>query len=310
MTDKLSPHVAILMATYNGSRFIQQQLDSIIHQRYTNWSLWISDDGSNDGTRDLITEFARQVPGNKISMVKGPGLGATRNFMALLNNPKIVADFVSLADQDDFWLPDHISRAVANAPRDTLHPFLFCGPTIYVDENSNQIGRSAPIIQEPSFANALVQSIAGGNTMVLNKAAHDLFRKTSSTVDIDLHDWWIYQIVSGAGGAVVFDEVATVHYRQHSKNEIGSNSSLSAKAVRQWSMLGNKLSEINATNIDALSNNQNLLDQNSRSLLAGFSELRSLSGFASLRALKKLGLYRQTRNGMFSLRLAAFLGKL
>lgn len=310
MMDEQHPHVAILMATYNGVRFLTQQLDSFNAQDHKNWSLWVSDDGSTDCTKQRIKEFSKQVPNKKIYLLDGPGKGATRNFLSLLHNSKVVADFVALADQDDIWLPNHISRAIQNERVDSKCPLLCCGPTVYIDENSKEIGRSVPLTQKPSFANALVQNIAGGNTMVLNRGAHDLLKKTSPAADVDLHDWWIYQVVSGSGSRIVFDHVPTVHYRQHDQNEIGSNSGIVSKAHRQGSMLGNKLSKLNLRNINALNANKSLLNQESKDLLDRFSELRNLKGLQGLRALKKLGLYRQTPGGMLSLRVAVFLGKL
>lgn len=304
------PHIAILMATFNGARFIEQQLQSIADQTHKNWSLWISDDGSDDGTLDHIKAFAKQVAPNKVVVLRGPQKGPVRNFMGLLNNPKIDADLIALSDQDDIWAPTHLSGGKDQLDAASSQAQLWCGPTVYIDADGDKIGHSPRFELPPSFGNALVQNIAGGNTMMLNRAAHELVQRAGADVDVPVHDWWLYQLVSGAGGLVIYDKDCSVMYRQHRQNVIGSNSGAWSKFARQIGMIRNRFHHLNEKNLAALRACSWLLDQEGQQVLDDFAALRKMRGFRALRQLKRAGVYRQTSGGMQTLRVAAFLGKL
>jgi glycosyltransferase involved in cell wall biosynthesis len=305
-----SSHTAILLATMNGARFLPEQLDSIANQTHTNWSLWISDDGSSDDTRKQIQEFTRRVPENKVHMIDGPGRGATCNFMSLLGNPGIDADMVAFSDQDDVWLPERLEQSLNKISQDLSTPALYGGRTIVVDQNQKRTGMSPNFTRKPDFANALVQSLAGGNTMLFNRAALHLLRKAGTGIDIVAHDWWVYLLVSGAGGAVFYDETPFVLYRQHSNNLIGSNAGYRAQMTRINGVLRNRFRNWNTKNIAALRSCESLLSPENLTLLSHFEAARKLKGAKAIREIEKIGIYRQTKNGTKSLKLAAALGKI
>lgn len=303
-------HVAILLASYNGAAFIRTQLESFLAQDHRDWSLWISDDGSSDATRDLVRAFTEHAEGRKVTLLDGPRRGSFRNFMRLLCDPAIGAGYVALSDQDDAWLPDHLSRAIARIEEFPDEPVLYGGRTIVTESNLSPRGASPLFLQPPAFRNALVQNISGGNTMVLNARAHDIVIRAGVPEDAVCHDWWLYQLLSGAGARIIYDETPTVLYRQHGSNQIGSNLGRLAQLNRIAGLFGGRYRDWNQRNIAALAAASDLLTQENAMLLEGFQRLRSERGIRALRTLRALGLYRQTAAGQHSLRLAAWAGLL
>lgn len=306
----IAPDIAILLASYNGAKFIGEQLQSIASQSHRSWHLWVSDDFSSDATRDIIREFADRNPG-RVTLIDGPGRGSFANFMSLLGRQDISADFVALADQDDVWLPGKLAAGIARIETmENDRPVLYGGRTIIVSDSLEPRGLSPLFERTPGFRNALVQSIAGGNTMILNRPAHELVRRTATGPAAVTHDWWIYQIVSGAGGSVFYDPEPHMLYRQHGNNLIGTNSGAIARIRRVRALLNGRFRAWNGRNLAALSANEAFLTPENKDLVHAFSNLRKSSGFAALRDLGRLGLYRQTRLGNWSLNLAACIGRL
>lgn len=216
-------HVQIVMATCNGARFLPEQLESFAQQDHEDWSLWVSDDHSSDATREIVEQFASRVP-QDVHLVEGPGKGPAANFLFLLNHPTLGCYPTALSDQDDLWLPDKLSRFVAVLEREEERemPLLFCGATQIIDEAARPLGLSPARPRPPSFYNALVECIAGGNTMGLNREALRLIWRISPKVDVPFHDWWLYLLITGVGGRVVYDPVPLLLYRKHDNNHRGA----------------------------------------------------------------------------------------
>jgi len=306
-----TPHIAILLATYNGDRFLTEQLDSIAAQSYRNWSLWISDDGSSDQTRACVAAFQNRHPDRQITILDGPRKGSFVNFFGLIRRPEIQADLFALADQDDVWLPEKLARAVAAlSPVAPDQPALYGSRTIIVDASLRKTGLSPLFRSAPSFDNALVQSIAGGNTMVFNAATRKLARACAPEIVAVTHDWWLYLLVSGAGGTVVYDPLPGLLYRQHADNLIGSNKGIQAMRMRMFAVLGGRFRDWNAVNLAALEQCRDLLTADSRESLAKLHQLRGKRGLAGLFFLWRSGLRRQTAIGNLFLAAAVFLGKI
>jgi len=161
--------VAILLATYQGARFLPEQLNSFAAQTHSDWIVWASDDGSTDETRAILARYASDWPAGRLSVVDGPQRGFAANFFSLLGNPAIVGEHFAFSDQDDLWDADKLARALEWLSRVPAGvPALYCGPCRLVDADNREIGFS-PLFAKPlSFANALVQNIGNGNTMVFN----------------------------------------------------------------------------------------------------------------------------------------------
>ncbi|MDJ1008513.1 MAG: glycosyltransferase [Paracoccaceae bacterium] len=305
-------HVAILMGVRNGAAFLGRQLDSLVEQTHRDWSLVVGDDRSEDGSADIVHCFAAAHPGHSIRLVPGPHAGFQRNFLGLLDKVPDAARYVAFADQDDVWLPEKLARAVrALGTGDAALPQLYGTRTIVTDANLAAKGRSRIFERPPSFRNALVQSIAGGNTMVMNRSAADLLRRARPPGDeIVSHDWWAYQVVSGVGGRVFYDANPSLLYRQHGKNLVGSGLGLRAKARRARALFAGDLRRYTTVNIAALAGIRELLTEECRDDLDRLLALRGAGPLTRLKAFRASGLHRQTRAGNAALWAAVALGRL
>jgi glycosyltransferase involved in cell wall biosynthesis len=213
--------VTVLLSTYNGSQFLKQQLNSLYEQTYRNIKILARDDGSTDATREFLE--AEQARG-AIELLEGhTNLGATRSFFELLRLAALSdTEYVAFCDQDDVWLPDKIECAVSALAVLVDTPALYCSRLEIVGEQLNPIGLTA-IPGKIGFGNALVENIAVGCTMVLNRKALDLI--CSKLPDnVYIHDWWCYLVVS-CFGEVIFDSNSHLKYRQHGNNAIGAATS-------------------------------------------------------------------------------------
>ncbi len=215
------PRVTILLSTYNGARYLQEQLDSLLDQTHKNWVLYWRDDGSTDGTVEVLRAFAEQV-GQQLfveSPSSGPHLGAAASFLTLLREQKDNGP-VAFADQDDVWLPEKLARAMAWLRQTDAEPALYCARQYLVDEHLRGARLSALHGEAPAFPACLTQNIANGNTLVLNGQAAALVA-SANMPDGSVHDWWSYIVVSAAGGRILFDPQPQVLYRLHKENLIG-----------------------------------------------------------------------------------------
>jgi len=170
--------VAILLCTYHGQHYLPEQLDSFAAQTYENWAVWASDDGSEDDTHSILEDYQSRWDVGRLSIHFGPAEGFAANFLSLTCNANIDADLYAYSDQDDVWEADKLARAVQwleSVPAEV--PALYCSRTRLVDANNNEVGVSPLFAKAPSFANALMQNIGGGNTMVFNNAARNLLRE-------------------------------------------------------------------------------------------------------------------------------------
>ena len=302
-----APHIAILLATYNGARFVERQLTSFTEQSHDNWSLWISDDGSDDDTLPIIEAWQAANPGARVNLRKGPGRGAAQNFMSLLQASDIEADYYAFADQDDVWFADKLARALNRLPQGE-HPCLYGARTMVTDMDLREIAPSVLKGTKLGFSNALVQNFAAGNTMVFNRAARDLVPRGAAAHNIVATDWLMYMLVSGAGGEVVFDPEPCLYYRQHDRNEIGYNAHLSAKMRRVAAVLQGRFSQWSAANLAVL-REARLTPDNAR-ILDAFTEARQASGMTAVTLLKQSGVLREGAMATRALYLAAFLGRI
>ena len=301
--------VVILLATFNGGRFLQDQLDSFDRQRHENWELVVSDDGSSDETKVIIDQFRAGVK-QPVTVVEGPRQGFWQNFMSLLRRESD-ADYVALSDQDDVWLPEKLSNAIRFLDKIAPdRPAVYFTRTQLIDDANNVVGMSRLFRRPPSFRNALVQNIGGGNTMVLNRAAHRLLRAVEPDIAIVSHDWWIYQIVTGAGGIAYYDPKAALQYRQHGENIVGSNIGIAARITRLRAMMGGRVVSWNDVNEAALHRVRHLLTDDSLMALDRFSRARRAPSLLKVFHLLRAGVYRQNLIETLGLYVGALAGRI
>lgn len=303
--------VAILMGVYNGERYLSEQLDSIKYQTHTNWRLVISDDGSNDKTASVIEAVTSKWDGQAADIRKGPGNGFCTNFLTMACDPDIKADYFAFSDQDDVWLPHKLEVAIKHIEASGYadQPYVYCSRTYYVGEDLKPYGMSPLFVYPRTFRNALIQSIAGGNTMVFNKAAKELIEQVGVVPAVS-HDWWLYQLVTGAGGYVYYDPIPQILYRQHENALIGGNSSIKDKFRRLIMAIRGEFRSWNNQNLIALNMARPYLNHSSHEILDLFIRLRDSTLKNRFRMIEVCGLYRQTWRGTISLLLAAALKKI
>lgn len=216
--------VLILLSTYNGSNYIEEQLDSIIKQRGVIPRLLVRDDGSSDNTLDILELYRKSNPDLFEDIIIRQNVGSTTSFSELMRVAFEMYgnryDYFSFADQDDSWLPEKLNRAVLKLNGlDKTKPNMYCSDKIIVDSDLKKIEGICPPPIELTKGRALARNIATGCTMVFNKRALELF-VTRKTEFIKIHDHAIFLICSFLGN-VVYDEEAFILYRQHGHNQLG-----------------------------------------------------------------------------------------
>ena len=297
------------MCTYNGSRFLEEQLASVAAQDYPNWTLVVSDDGSTDGTLDILQAWRQKCQPLRLATVQGPRGGFVANFLSFVAKTSVLADYYSFADQDDIWEVDKLSRAVAWLDTvDPALPALYCARTRLVDSENREIGLSPLFARKPSFANALVQSIAGGNTMVFNEATRRLLADAGVTSGVVSHDWWLYLAVTGCGGRIHYDQRPTVRYRQHADNLVGANSHWRARFNRVKELFRGRFREWGDQHVVALE--KSTLTAENRKILMRFSIARQQGTLSRLAGFARCRIYRQTTLGNLGLLAAAIFKKI
>lgn len=303
--------VGVLLGVMNGEPFMVEQLESIAGQSHTNWKIRVSDDGSTDGSRDILRRYAERWGGDRLATRQGPSRGFAANFLSLACDPAVKADYYAFADQDDIWEPGKLTRALSwleTVPSGV--PALYCGRTRLISEDGQDIGMSPPFIRKPKFANALVQSIAGGNTMVFNESARLLLRTAGPDVRIVSHDWWMYLVVSACGGSIYYDLVPFVRYRQHGNNLVGSNMGWKPRLDRLKNVLRGRFSEWNAIHLAALGTILPDFTPENAEILHRFAKARDSFAIDRCLGILSSGVYRQTASGNIGLAIASLLGKI
>lgn len=309
--------LAVLMATRDGAAWLGAQLGSIAAQTRAPDLMLVSDDGSTDATPALLDAFAAAYPGLGLRRLAGPGQGAAANFLSLIARAPGDVDRLSFADQDDVWLPGKLARAgaaldAAEAEDGAAVPLLYCARILVCDAGLGRRRASRPLRRPASFRNALTQNVATGNTVVLNRAATDLVRRaaarTGAAVPV-VHDWWLYQIVTGAGGRLLHDPEPQVLYRQHGGNLIGAGAGQMARARRMGQLLSGVHRGWTDANLAALAAAGDLLTPANAALIRDLAAARAQGPLARVRAIGRLGLYRQGRGAQAALYAAAALGR-
>ena len=301
--------IAILMGTHQGEEFLAAQMDSLLAQTHRDWELWISDDDSRDNTLTKLEEYRSMRPAD-IHVLHGSCKGSSYNFLSLLCNENILADYYCYSDQDDVWHNDKLERALdwlSQQPQEI--PCLYCSRTNLINEKDEQIGCSPLFTRLPSFSNALVQNIAGGNTMVMNQAARKLLVH-AGPVQVNSHDWWTYIAITAVGGYVHYDPTPSLDYRQHGDNLMGSNRGWQASFSRIQKLSDGQFRRWNGQHLTALESLEHFLQPENKKILTSFHKTRNHGLFKRLWHFKQAQLYRQTPLGNLGLLTAAIMKRI
>jgi len=316
--DKIYPpkkQIACVLGYFNGSKYILEQLQSIINQEIENvtLSIYISDDNSDEDFPSLERLNFKSSNGIYIFYRKlKKNIGYEKNFLYALKSIVPEYDFYCFSDQDDIWEINKIYKAI-NVLKDkkSASPNLYFSRTTYFNEDcSLELGKSHPYAKKPSFKNAIVQNIAGGNTIVFNQNAKNIICESIENIYFVSHDWWCYLIVSGAGGDMYYDLEPSIKYRQHENNFLGSNNSLKDRIKRIRNLFQNQYKNFNEINLNSLNKKKYLLTNENLLTLKKFSELRKKSIFRRIFLFYKSGIYSQKLTGNIELFIALIFKKL
>lgn len=206
--------VNILLSTYNGEQFLEEQLQSLVRQQGVETDILVRDDGSTDGTRELLEQWQNK---GLLTWYGGENLGWAMSFMHLLTHAHD-ADYYAFCDQDDIWLPDKLSRAVEMIERQAETRVLYCSNMNYYRDGRDE-GHVKPAGMQFDIHTAMVKCLTVGCTMVLNKALAEAIR-SHAPQRVFAHDFWVYQVAS-AIGTVCYDAESHMLYRQHDHNQVG-----------------------------------------------------------------------------------------
>ncbi len=273
-------YVDILLATYNGSLYVDQLLESISNQTYTNWRLIVRDDGSCDDTVSKIERFSKKNKDKVLVINKGGNLGAAQNFSELM--AKSTAEFAFFADQDDVWHPDKILKTINFAlsiENIDKSPVLVHTDLAVVDEHLKTISGSFWSYQglRPEqggvFKDIMIQNVVTGCTMMANKKLLDL--AIPIPANARMHDWWL-ALVACAMGEVYFMPAQTILYRQHSRNDVGARRYSFSAAIGKLNNISGIRNSISLTQAQARSFHDRylgLLSEENAYILAGFLEM-------------------------------------
>lgn len=233
MKDK----VVVLLSTFNGEKYLNEQLMSLREQTYKKIQVLVRDDGSTDKTTEILEEWHNKYP-EWISWYAGKNIGYKKSFMMLLYNAPL-ADYYAFCDQDDWWKKEKVEVAV-NRLRNIGEISVYSSNVTYSDAELVVKGRSR-FYNNNTFWKALLYNQAVGCTMVISNELRNAIMKVN-IMDINFdeiysHDCWIYRLCFAFDGRSYFDSDSYILYRQHGENQIGG----SACNINTWIERANKL---------------------------------------------------------------------
>ncbi len=290
--------LAILLATYNGSEYLKQQIDSILNQDFSDFILYIRDDNSTDSTKNIIKEYVLKYP-EKIIEVEDNKIanGAGNNFMLLLkyvHNLKKHNLFM-FCDQDDVWQRNKIELTMNEYDKvsNKNSPILIHTDLYVADKNLNVINKSFMQYSKlrkdyVNFNNYLIQNNVTGCTVCINKKLVDLINFDIKY--IIMHDWY-FALIASAFGQVIFINTPTVYYRQHGKNLLG------AKKVSILN-IKNKHYKENISNLFVQAENfknvyYDLLTEENKEIIDAFCKIKNSNKLMKIKIITKYKFYKQ-----------------
>ena len=311
--DLNNKKVAVILGFYKGNKYLIEQLTSIVSQTHKNIKIFIF----NDQSPEKICES--KINSNKgffskVSIInRKKNIGFANNFLSGLKEVELEFDFYAFSDQDDIWEDDKIEKALKVIQKcNSSLPILYCSRTCYFNNDcSKKIGTSKNFKKKKCFKNAIVQNIAGGNTIVMNKKARELVVKSLISKEYIAHDWWCYQLISAAGGKIIFDSKKSVRYRQHTNNIIGKNTSLVDMINRFKYFFSGNYKNWCDININNLYINKKFLTKNNLETLNDFANARNTNNLIKkINLFLRSGVYRQSRIETLLLIIGLLLNKI
>ncbi|MDB9969112.1 glycosyltransferase family 2 protein [Gammaproteobacteria bacterium] len=246
--------IAVLLSTYNGEKFLGEQLDSLLAQSHKNFILVVRDDGSRDRTVSILESYAGDHP-ERIHLISrdGVNMGASASFAFLadyvLKNKELLglkSIYMMFCDQDDTWFPEKIEKLLAamlatEADNGSTLPIIVHSDLEVVSEQNMMIAKSLISyqgleIERNSFPNLVISNLVTGCTALINEPLAE--KALPIPEKAIMHDWWL-ALVATAFGKLVYLDTPLVHYRQHGNNTIGAKefTKVSVVSMSLWSRI-------------------------------------------------------------------------
>lgn len=229
--------IAILLATYNGEKYISEQIESILKQSYDNWDLYIHDDGSNDGTLEIIKKYQEKYP-RKIYVLESQKVGSAKNnFFYLMRNVK--APYYMFCDQDDVWVSNKIELTIErmkdNEKGKKNTPILIFSDLKVVDKNLKTISSKMSKYQNlnmyyTDIYHLMLQNIVTGCTCMINDRCKELALECKKVETVIMHDWWC-GLIASYFGKIDYIDTPLILYRQHTNNSVGAKNVRDVKYI-------------------------------------------------------------------------------
>lgn len=295
--------ITILVATYNGEKYIREQLDSLLNQTVKEINIVICDDKSTDNTFSILKEYESKYS-KKIKVVRNEvNTGSAKHnfFKMILENKD---DYVMMCDQDDVWKKDKVEVTLNKMKELELKhgnrtPILVHTDLTVVDKDLNVISESYKYRMKANFNktklnNVIIQNIAAGCTTMINRSLCEIIREPKYCV---MHDWWLV-LVASAFGIVDHVDRSTIYYRQHGANEVGSGNIRSFK-YRFKRLINNK--DIKKAVNETYDQCENLIDtykdklsDNQIKLLENYISIPSKNKISKIRTIYKYDFHKNT----------------
>ena len=320
MSHHATPTVEVILASYKDWTYLPAQIASIANQDYPNIRLVITRDCDTPQVQQAIDKAAADFPRLQILTVRGPQKGFSPNFLFTLADraTSSAADYFAFSDQDDIWPAGKISQAIKalelakrqEAPRTALT--YSCRQTL-INQEGAPIGLS-PLYRAPfNLGNALVENVACGHTLVMNRSFTDQAAiainrlRHSDTLEIPFHDWWVYAWTCAIGGKHIYDATALSGYRQHSANTVG-NGDTAWRHFGQLSQLwrGTYLKSLKQLSLTLDTNRSQMTDE-AVEMLDHFMALHQKNRFKRIAGIRNSGVKRQGRMNQIVFPVLVFL---
>ena len=223
------PSVCVVMSTYNGEKYISDQIESILRQEDVEVKLFIRDDGSTDKTKEIIREYKAE----NITLCEGENVGAKDSFILAVMQAS-PAEYYAFSDQDDVWDKDKLSFAINNINQYTSETdyVLYCCKTRLVNSDLRVLGEGRNYSEHSRpFLKGEVQA-AAGCTMVFTRQLKVMIEKHRPVV-FPMHDAWVSNLCLALGGVICYDNQPHISYRQHENNAVGGSKGIYASVKRR-----------------------------------------------------------------------------
>ena len=315
--------IEILLATYNGERFLPEQIESITSQSFKDYYILASDDNSSDCTFEILRSY-ESVLGEKIKVVQSNTHSAKENFYNLLDMAD--AEYIALCDQDDFWESDRLKKSLKAVQRLEKRygketPILVHSDLEIVDENLNSKNKKMSeltgineaikyakkeskylytISTEKSFSRYLVENNITGNTVIINKALLDIYKRPKVSF---MHDWWL-GLIAFTFGKVGYLNECLVKYRQHESNELGAKNPLELRNIKKrnkqrirenYDFMFAQVEEFLRLYKDELGKSRSADTYFARKYLNAFANIKSKNRVSKIRDILKYSFFKSSK---------------